>query len=124
LNQAIPPGAAVYVRYLDHILFRNTMNTIDVPFERETLGWLTNENTEAIRIHWDRTLKPFARVNESPHSGLVLIKNCILEIRTLPLQEFLDRSLSCWNPKDSITECAFQNKKRKTQKKDETGAFR
>jgi hypothetical protein len=24
------------------------------------------------------------------------VKNCILEIRTMPLQDFLSRSLSCW----------------------------
>jgi len=100
------------------------MNTIDVPMERETMGWLANENAEAIRIHWDRTLKPFSKINESPHCGLVLIRNCILEIRALPLQDFLSWPLSCWNTKDSFTECAFQKKKRKTQKKDKTGAKR
>jgi hypothetical protein len=124
MSQPIPVGSAVYVRYRDHILFRNTMNTIDVPVERETIGWLANENADAICIHWDKTLKPFSKMNESPHCGLVLIKNCILEIHALPLQDFLDWSLSCWNTKDSITECAFQTEKRKTQPKDKTGAKR
>jgi len=124
MSQPIPVGSAVYVRYRDHILFRNTMNTIDVSVERETMGWLANENVDAIRIHWDKTLKPFSKINESPHCGLVLIRNCILEIRALPLQDFLSWPLSCWNTKDSFTECALQNEERKTQKRDKTGAKR
>jgi len=124
VSQPIPVGSAVYIRYRDHVLFRNTMKTIDVPVERETIGWLTNENPEAIRIHWDKALKPFSKVNETPHCGLVLIRSCIIEMRSLPLQDFLDRSLSCWKPKESITECAFQTEKRKTQHEDETGAER
>jgi hypothetical protein len=117
MSQPIPAGSAVYVRYRDHILFRNTKNAIDVPVERETMGWLANENADAIRIHWDKTLKPFSKMNESPHCGLVLIRNCILEIRALPLQDFLRWPLSCANTKDTTVESALQNAKRKTQPK-------
>ena len=122
MSQPIPVGSAVYVRYRDHVLFRNTIKPIDVPVERETIGWLANENTDAISIYWDRSLKSFQKMKENPQCGLVIIKDCILEISALPLQDYLNWHLSRWNTKDSITECAFQTEKRKTQKKDKTGA--
>ena len=38
MDKAIPKGSAVYIRYKDHILFRNTAKPIADAAERETLG--------------------------------------------------------------------------------------
>jgi hypothetical protein len=124
MSRIIYLGSAVYVRYLDHVLFRNMGNPISVPVDRETLGWLADETSDTIRILWDKTRKSFPNMNDSPHSGLVLIKSCILEMRPLPLQDFLRRPLSCWKDKDTVTEYALPTKRRKIQHQKRTGAKR
>lgn len=108
MNRAAPKGSAVYIRYRDHVLFRNTTKPIDKPAERETLGWLKNENAEVICIIWDRNVKPLQNQKNSPHSGLVILKNCIIEARTIPLQNFPRGSLSCQNHITNTVEYALQ----------------
>lgn len=115
MAEVFPQGSVVYVRYKDHVLFRNTEAPNDAA-ERETVGWLTQETGDLLCIQHDRTV-------EQPHyssgtaTGLVLMKNCILEIRTLPLQTNSNGSLSCSSDKESTVECALQPKKRKTHPK-------
>ncbi|MGB9777995.1 MAG: hypothetical protein ACPLW8_01200 [Candidatus Bathyarchaeales archaeon] len=114
MDRAIPQGSAVYIRYKDHVLFRNTPKPIKDAAERETLGWLAQETDELLCIEHDRTA-------ENPHSssgtasGLLLLKSCILEIRTLPLQNFESRSINCRKHIVNNAEYAFQSPKRKTQ---------
>jgi len=116
LNEAIPKGSAVYIRYKDHVLFRNTPKPIKDAAERETVGWLTQETSELLCIQNDRTV-------ESPHhssgtaSGMVLLKSCILEIRALPLQKISSGSINCQTNITNNAEYALQNPKRKTQPK-------
>lgn len=116
MRQAIPKGSAVYIRYKDHVLFKNVAKPIEDPAERETLGWLTQETDELLCIQHDRTA-------ENPHrssgtaSGLLLLKSCILEIRMLPLQDFLSGSINCQNNIVNTAEYALQSPKRKTQPK-------
>jgi len=43
MAKAIQLGSMVYVRYLDHVLYRNIPKPIDEPAERETIGWLTKD---------------------------------------------------------------------------------
>ena len=38
----VPPGSVVYVRYKDHVLYRNIHNPIEEAVERETVGWLVD----------------------------------------------------------------------------------
>ena len=115
MTQAIPQGSVVYVRYKDHVLFRNTKPLKDAA-ERETVGWLTQETGDLLCVQYDRTV-------ENPHcssgtaSGLLLLKSCILEIRALPLQTVPRGSLSCPEDKATNAEYALQNEKRKTQPK-------
>jgi len=116
VGEAIPLGSAVYIRYKDHVLFRNTTKPIEDAAQRETVGWLTQENNEFLCIQHDRTI-------ENPHqasgtaSGLLLLKSCVLEIRALPLQNVPRGSLSCQNDKPTNAEYALQKAKRKTQPK-------
>jgi len=116
MDQAIPHGSVVYIRYKDHVLFRNTPQPVEGAAERETLGWLTQETDELLCIQHDRTA-------ENPHhssgtaSGLLLLKSCILEIRMLPLKNFLSGSINCQNNITNNAEYALQIPKRKTQPK-------
>jgi hypothetical protein len=116
MDQAIPQGSVVYIRYKDHVLFRNTPKPIEDSAQRETVGWLTHETDELLCIQHDRTA-------ENPHcssgtaSGLILLKSCILEIRMLPLKNFPSGSINCQNNITNTAEYALQSPKRKTQPK-------
>jgi len=114
MGKAIPLGSVVYIRYLDHVLFKNTPEAVKVAAERETIGWLTHENGKLLCIENDRTL------NELPYSsgsgsGLVLLKSCILEIRAAPLQDSSGWHLISRNTDFRNAESALQTKKRKIQ---------
>lgn len=84
-------GALVYVRYLDHVLFRNSDAGLFRPALRETVGWLHRETTDAVWLLWERSVEPLPH-ERSPaeESGLVLLKSSIVEMRRLPLQEILN----------------------------------
>ena len=72
----------VYVRYKDHVLFRNSNPKLyESSNIRETLGWLMHETNEALFLIHDRIVKPF--VNEVRETGLIILKSDILEIRTI-----------------------------------------
>ena len=86
MSEAIQKGSVVYIRYLDHVLYRNTPKAVEEAAERETIGWLTHENGKLLHIEHDRTLDKLPYSSGSG-SGLVLLKSCIIEIRTLPLQK-------------------------------------
>jgi hypothetical protein len=87
--EARQEGFIVYVRYLDHVLFRNTDPCLLKPALRETIGWLHKENREAIWLLWERSVKPLPHERtQAKDSGLVLLKGDIVEIRKLPLQDF------------------------------------
>ena len=47
----------VYVRYKDHVLFKNFQQPIEEAIERETLGWLAKENSDIILVEHDRTIQ-------------------------------------------------------------------
>jgi hypothetical protein len=84
-------GALVYVRYLDHVLFRNADAGLFKPALRETVGWLHCETADAIWVLWERSVEPLPH-ERSParESGLVLLKSDIVEMRRLPLQKILN----------------------------------
>jgi hypothetical protein len=72
----------VYVRYKDHILFRNSDPRLyEKPSVRETLGWLIRETDEALILIHDRSVQPF--LNEVCETGLIILKSDILEIREI-----------------------------------------
>ncbi|RLI46039.1 hypothetical protein DRO69_03970 [Candidatus Bathyarchaeota archaeon] len=116
MRKAIPKGSIVYIRYKDHVLYRNTPENLENAAERETIGWLTQETGELLCIQHDRTVESL-NYSSGTASGLVLLKSCILEIRALPLQNFPSGSINCRNDKTTIAEYALQSAKRKTQPK-------
>jgi len=116
MGQAIPQGSAVYIRYLDHVLYRNTQEAVENAAERETIGWLTQENKELLCIQHDRTIENLQNASGTA-TGLVLLKSCILEVRALPLQEFSRWHLISRKDIARNAESALQTAKRKTQPK-------
>jgi len=90
----------VYIRYKDHILFRNTPSQSYQPILRETIGWLQEETTQWIRILWDKSINKLPHQKEKPTTGLVILKESIVEIKKLnfeqsePIQKIQTNSLS------------------------------
>lgn len=76
-------GPIVYVRYLDHVLFKDMdPNAYAEPFAREAIGWLDHENNESIRLVWERFAEPNPQGDsEQKATGLVILKSAILELR-------------------------------------------
>ncbi|MEJ5328333.1 MAG: hypothetical protein WHU54_08845 [Candidatus Bathyarchaeia archaeon] len=112
-SPAFSLGSAVYVRYKDHVLYKNIQQPIEEAVERETIGWLTKQTDEIMLIEHDRTI-PDAQIPSGSGSGLIILKSCILELHELPLQKTSNGHL---NFPDTIVrgEYALQPKKRKTQ---------
>jgi hypothetical protein len=106
-------GSAVYVRYKDHVLYKNIQQPIADVVERETLGWLTKQTDEIILVENDRTI-PNMQIPSGQGNGIIILKSCILEIHKLPLQKSSDCHLNCPKTLDK-DEYALQSKKRKTQ---------
>ena len=116
-------SSAVYIRYKDHVLFKNIQQPVAEAVERETVGWLTRETDEILLIEHDRTI-PNAQIPSGQGNGVIILKSCIIEIHELPLQKTSNCHLNSPEPivKD---ESALQPKKRKTpnkQKQNGTGA--
>ena len=103
----------VYIRYLDHVLYRNMPEPLEDATERETLGWLIGEREDVLSIGNDRTLDrlPYSR---GTGGGLVLVKSCILEVRS-PLQMASGWHLIFRNHDIIDAESALQTEKRKIQ---------
>lgn len=106
----LQPGASslipVYVRYKDHVLFKNVLEPVAGAVERETVGWLTKQNDELILIEHDRAIPG----NLSGVNGIVILKSCILEMHALPLQKNSKRALNCKQNKGKIRVCASKPK--------------
>ena len=112
----IPLGSAVYVRYRDHVIYKNTLQPTAEAAERETVGWVTKQNEEIVLIEHDRTIQT-RETSSGQGNGIIILKSCIQEMRLLqpqPLQNNSDCHLNSPEPivKD---EYALQPKKRKTQ---------
>jgi hypothetical protein len=116
MGEAILKGSIVYIRYKDHVLFRNTPEALENAAERETVGWLTQETGELLCIQHDRTIESLQYASGTA-SGLVLLKRCILEIRALPLQNTSRWPLISRNDIIRNAESALQSAKRKIQPK-------
>jgi len=80
----VKEGSVVYVRYLDHVLFRNTNSASLKPAVRETVGWLIKESTDAVWLLWDRSMRKLPHEESQPYeSGLIILKSDILELKEL-----------------------------------------
>ena len=114
-SPAFSLGSPVYVRYKDHVLFKNISQPIAQAVERETIGWLTKQTAEIMLIEHDRAT-PDKRLPCGQGSGVIILKSCILEMRELPLQQSSEHNLNSQKTKGK-GEYALQSKKRKTQPK-------
>ena len=72
----------VYVKYVDHVLFRNADSSLLRPCVREVVGWLTRETSDVLCICHERAVEllPFEKPSES---GLIVLKSDVLENRNL-----------------------------------------
>ena len=77
---------AVYVRYRDHVFFRNVEAPAAQAILREALGWVKEENDEVMLIECDRPL-PECR---SGFNGVVVIKSCIVYMVSLNFEQVLN----------------------------------
>lgn len=116
MSQAIPGNSVLYIRYKDHVLFRNIAKPIRDAIERETVGWLFREDKELICLQHDRTIES-PKHAKGKASGLLILKDCILEIREIPLQKISRGPLNRSNAKITNAESALTKAKRKTQPK-------
>jgi hypothetical protein len=75
---------AVYVKYKDHLLFKDCDPQTFGPFVRETIGWLDHEASDFVRVVWERAVgngtKPAIKEKAT---GLVILRGDILEMRRL-----------------------------------------
>ncbi|WNZ30063.1 MAG: hypothetical protein IAX21_04210 [Candidatus Bathyarchaeota archaeon] len=116
MDEATLLGSVVYVRYWDHVLYKNTPKPIEEPAERETIGWLTKDEKGLVCVETDRTLDKLPYSSGSG-SGLVLLKSCIIEIRLSPIQNVSGWTLIPRNTNFRNAESALQTTKRKIQPK-------
>jgi hypothetical protein len=70
------------LRYKDHVLFRDLDPSLSTPWTRETVGWLDYEDSEHVRVVWERFAMPDPPEESRPRAtGLVILKKLILELR-------------------------------------------
>ncbi len=106
----------VYVRYKDHVFFKNMQNPKAEAIEREAIGWVKEQTDELLLLVNDRAISSQGKnVN-----GLIILKNCILEAYPLLLQNNLKWVLNSAKPtvKD---EYAFRPSERKTHSQNSKG---
>jgi len=79
-------GNIVYVKYADHVLYRNINSEKICPVIRETLGWKINEGMDFIQICWDKSVIHQESEIIDSNSGLLIMKNDILELSFIQIQ--------------------------------------
>jgi len=84
-------GAVFYVRYLDHVLFKDVdPSAYAKPFMREAVGWLDREDDGYIRLVWERLAEPAPSGEVRQRvTGMVILKSVILEMRVLDEENYL-----------------------------------
>jgi hypothetical protein len=73
----------VYLKYRDHVLFKNCNSSSMRPVDREAVGWIVKQDDEAVWLVWDRNVK--IDLSEKPclESGLVVLRTDILELKQI-----------------------------------------
>src|SRR5213594_589910 len=73
--QRLERGTLVFLRYLDHVLFKDVDPSLYGPWTRETVGWLDYEDSGHVRIVWERFAMPDPPNESKPRAtGLVILK--------------------------------------------------
>lgn len=74
----------IYVRYLDHVHFeRVDPGDYAKPLVLEAVGWLDAENSDCIRLVFERLAGPAPKETKFRPGGLLIMKSAILERREL-----------------------------------------
>ena len=107
-----PLHPLLYVRYQDHVIYKNIIQPNPEAIERETVGWLAHQNQDIILIEHDRTIQQ-KDVSSGKSNGIIILKSCILEVK--PLQKSSNCHLNS-QPNDSTSEFAFRTSERKTHR--------
>ena len=105
-----PLHPLLYVRYKDHVFYKNIVQPDPEAIERETVGWLAHETQDIILIEHDRTIQRKG-ISSGKSNGIIILRSCILEI--VPLQNNLNWHLNSAEP-TSKGEYAFRPTERKT----------
>ncbi len=78
----LEPGCLVFIRYRDHVLFKDANAEQYRPWTRETVGWLDYQDDEFVRIVWERFHEPNPPDNAKLRStGLSISRNDIMEMK-------------------------------------------
>ena len=104
------PLTPIYVKYKDHVFFKNISEPPAAAVIRETIGWVKEENDELFLIETDRAVP---RTGKNVN-GIIILKNCIIEAYPLPLQNNSECRLNSQNSTIKSVECAFRPSERKT----------
>jgi hypothetical protein len=108
----------VYVRYKDHVYFKNYQNPPSQAVERETVGWVKEENAELMLVVCDKAVSnSIGQVN-----GLIVLKSCILEMVELPMHRVSGEGLNCLTVKEKSEYCASSQRSEKLSSKIQKGA--
>jgi hypothetical protein len=108
-NTSASPLCPIYVRYKDHVIFKNISAPSPIAVVRETIGWVKEQNDELLLIEHDRAIPSQGKsVN-----GIIILKNCILEAFPLLLQNNSEWVLSSRETNCKV-ELAFRPSERKT----------
>ncbi|NLF88852.1 hypothetical protein GX563_08525 [Candidatus Bathyarchaeota archaeon] len=76
----------VYIRYRDHVFFRNLHVPAVEAVIREAIGWVRQETGEALLLECDRPVqKEFKGAN-----GVVILKSCIIAFLPLDFEQVLN----------------------------------
>lgn len=82
--------APIYVKYSDHVLFKNCNPAEVKPCVREVIGWLVSESLEAILICIDQPVDPLVH-EKITATGLAILKDCILETHKVRIKKPFNR---------------------------------
>ncbi len=82
MTKLLEVGALVYVRYRDHVLFRNMDPETAKPVVQEAWGQLQYEDPEYVRLVVAQYQEPNNNGRQGAKAtGLVILKKTILEMR-------------------------------------------
>ncbi len=84
-------GVPVYVKYRDHILFKNCNPGKIESCTRELMGWLVGEDSKTMLICIDQPIDPLEH-EKTNATGLIILKDCILETHKIKIKKPFNHS--------------------------------
>jgi hypothetical protein len=72
-----------YIRYWDHVLFRNADPSLFNPVMREAIGWIVKNEDEVIVLVFDKSVHELPCEVTTTASGMVILKHDIVEMKQI-----------------------------------------